>query len=439
MGRAELPITEHMRTSKRASRTAARARESAIEGVAVAWRPARSEVFVARQPIFDRTLKVVGYELLFRDGLADSAVIVDDEGATATVVLNSITEIGFDKIVNGRAAWLNVSRKFMRQGLVRLLPPQPLVLEILENQEIDDELIATVAELKLRGHRLALDDFRYTPDAEPLLDLVDFVKLDLIDLGREGLAEMVARLQPYGVTLVGEKLETQEDYAYCADAGCQLFQGYFFCKPEIMRSKRIDANRVAVLELLALLHDPAVEIVELQRKISLDVGLSFRLLRYINSAFFGLRQPVRSISQAVTLLGLEHLKQWASLTVFTSIDGKPAELTITALVHGRFCELAGQNHLDANGNEMFTLGLFSVIDALLDTPMKELLAKLPLASDMREALVDHKGRKGAMLECLNALENGDFDKAEGILPTAGELYVSALAWADDAAEPLFGR
>ncbi len=206
-----------------------------------------------------------------------------------------------------------------------------------------------------------------------------------------------------------------------------------------MRSKRIDANRVAVLELLALLHDPAVEIVELQRKISLDVGLSFRLLRYINSAFFGLRQPVRSISQAVTLLGLEHLKQWASLTVFTSIDGKPAELTITALVHGRFCELAGQNHLDANGNEMFTLGLFSVIDALLDTPMKELLAKLPLASDMREALVDHKGRKGAMLECLNALENGDFDKAEGILPTAGELYVSALAWADDAAEPLFGR
>ena len=428
-----------MRSSKRAPRAGARARESALEGVAVAWRPARSEVFVARQPIFDRTLKVVGYELLFRDGLADSAVILDQEGATATVVLNSITEIGFEKIVNGRAAWINVSRKFMRQGLVRLLPPQPLVLEILENQEIDDELIATVAELKLRGHRLALDDFRYTPDAEPLLDLVDFVKLDLIDLGREGLSELVARLQPYGVTLVAEKLETQEDYAYCADAGCQLFQGYFFCKPEVMRSKRIDANRVAVLELLALLHDPAVEIVELQHKIALDVGLSFRLLRYINSAFFGLRQPVRSISQAVTLLGLEHLKQWASLTVFTSIDGKPAELTITALVRGRFCELAGQNHLDANGNEMFTLGLFSVIDALLDTPMKELLAKLPLAPDMRDALVDHKGSKGAMLECLNALENGDFDTAEGILPTAGELYVSALAWADDAAEPLFGR
>lgn len=408
-------------------------------GAALLAPPPRSDVFVARQPIFDRRLRVVGYELLFRDGYADSAVVVHQEGATATVVLNSITEIGFEKIVNGRPAWINVSHEFMRQGLVQMLPPQPLVLEILEDQAIDAEMISTVAELKLRGHRLALDDFRFTPDTEPLLGLVDFVKLDLLDLGREGLSEMVARLRPYGVTLLAEKLETQEDYAYCADAGCELFQGYFFCKPEVMRSKRIDANRAAVLDLLAILHDPDVEIVDLQHKIALDVGLSFRLLRYINSAFFGLRQQVRSIGQAVTLLGLEHLKQWASLTVFTSIDDKPAELTVTALVRARFCELAGQNDLDANGNEMFTLGLFSVIDALFDTPMEELLTKLPLAPDMCEALVDHTGAKGELLECLGALEDGDFNRAVEILPTAGQLYIAALAWADDVTEPLFGR
>ncbi len=382
---------------------------------------------------------MVGYELLFRDGYVEQAMVVDQEGATASVVLNSITEIGFERIVNGRPAWINVSQRFMSLGLVQILPPQPLVLEILEDQPITNQLIAVAAALRLRGHRLALDDFRWTPEAEPLLAIVDFVKLDLLDLGRERLARTVERLAPYGVTLVAEKVETQEDYAYCAQTGCELFQGYFFCRPEVMRSKRIDANRAAVLDLLAVLHDPDVEIDDLQQKIALDVGLSFRLLRYINSAFFGLRTQVRSIGQAVTLLGFEHLKQWASLTVFTSIDDKPAELTVTALVRARFCELAGQAHLAVNGNEMFTLGLFSVIDALFDTPMEELLGKLPLAPDLCAALVDHKGRKGEMLECLNALEDGDFDRAQGLLPTAAKLYISALAWADDVTEPLFGR
>ena len=397
------------------------------------------DVFVARQPIFDRKLRVIGYELLFRDGHVDRAAVVDHAGATASVMLNSITEIGFEKIVNGRPAWINVTNDFLNQGIVQLLPPQPLVLEILEDQPFTHEMIATVTELKARGHRLALDDFRWTPDAKPLLALVDFVKLDILDLGREGISAMIARLRPYGVTLLAEKVETQEDYAFCAGAGCELFQGYFFCRPEVMRSKRIDANRAAVLDLLTVLHDPDVEIDDLQRAIALDVGLSFRLLRYINSAFFGLRQQVRSIGQAVTLLGLEHLKQWASLTVFTSIDDKPAELTVTALVRARFCELAGHNHLHANGNEMFTLGLFSVIDALFDTPMPELLDKLPLAPDMCDALVAHEGRKGEMLECLSALEEGDFDKAEEILPTAGQIYIAALAWADDITEPMFGR
>jgi len=209
--------------------------------------------------------------------------------------------------------------------------------------------------------------------------------------------------------------------------------------PEVMRSKPIDANRAAVLGLLAVLHDPDVEIVELQYKLARDVGLSFRLLGYINSSFFGLRQQVRSISQAVSLLGLEQLKQWASLTVLTSTDDKPTELTNTALIRARFCELAGQTDLQARANEMFTLGLFSVIDALFEIPMAELLAKLPLAPDICEALVEHKGRQGELLECLNALEDGDFEKAEGILPTAGRLYGAALAWADGVTEPLLGR
>ncbi len=208
---------------------------------------------------------------------------------------------------------------------------------------------------------------------------------------------------------------------------------------EVIRSKRIDANRAAVLELLAVLHDPDVEISDVQYKIALDLGLSFRLLHYVNSAFFGVRRKVRSIGQAVSLLGLEHLKQWASLTAVTSIDNEPARLTSTALARARFCELVGRNHLEADGHEMFTLGLFSVIDARFDRPMEELLAKLPLAPDVCETLVQRRGPKGEILECLDALENGDVNKAEGILPAARELYVSALAWAQDISEPLVQR
>ncbi len=398
-----------------------------------------TEVFVGRQPIFDRKQRVVGYELLFRDGIADSAVVVDHEAATATVVLNSITEIGFEQVVGGHAAWINISCDFLRKGVVQLLPPAPLVLEILEDQAIDAEIVAMVAELKLRGHRFALDDFLYTPDTERLLGLADFVKLDLIALGRDGLASMITRLAPHRVTLLAEKLETQEDYAFCAHAGCELFQGYFFCRPELIRGKRINTNRAAVLDLLAALHDPEIELDELQRKIALDVGLSFRLLRYINSPFFGLRNKVRSIGQAVALLGREHLRQWAAMTAFTSIDGKPLELTITALVRARFCELAAHDHLHDDGIEMFTLGLFSVIDALFDTPMAELLAKLPFSPDACAALAEHKGPKGALLDCVHALETGDLVAAEAILPTAIRLYTTALAWADDTAEILLGR
>ncbi|MGO9973101.1 MAG: EAL and HDOD domain-containing protein [Solirubrobacteraceae bacterium] len=279
-------------------------------------------------------------------------------------------------------------------------------------------------------------DFLYTPDTERLLAFAEFVKLDLLALGHDGLAKIVTRLAPTGVTLVAEKLETPEDYAFCAHAGCHLFQGYFFCRPQLMRGRRIDANRAALLDLLAALHDPTTELADLQRKIVLDVRLSFRLLRYINSAFFGLRQQVRSIRQAVALLGLEHLRQWATLTVFTSIDDKPAELTTTALVRARFCELAAHDDPDATGNELFTLGLFSVIDALLDTRMTELLAKLPLATDVCEALADHKGPKGQLLECLHALESGDLASAKTTVPTAGQLYISALAWADETIQRL---
>jgi EAL and modified HD-GYP domain-containing signal transduction protein len=189
--------------------------------------------------------------------------------------------------------------------------------------------------------------------------------------------------------------------------------------------------------VLAALQDPAAQLSEVERMIVRDLGLSYRLLRYINSAFFGMRQQVRSIGQALALLGLEKLKHWAMLSIFASIDEKPSELTVTALIRARFCEHAGDRLRGSIRGELFTLGLFSVIDALMDTPIEALLAKIPFPKDMREALITHRGEKGRLLECVTALETGDFDQAEAIIPPAGELYLDALGWANQAADPLF--
>jgi c-di-GMP phosphodiesterase len=395
-----------------------------------------AEVFVARQPIFNRSLRLAGYELLFRGGPVSEALIASPEGATASVVLNSFTEIGLERIIGRQLAWVNVTREFLVSGLARTLPPRLVGLEILEDQLLDDELITELRELKRLGYQLALDDFEYRPTAHPLLRLVDVVKLDLRALGREGLAHQVARLKPYGLTLVAEKVETPEDHAFCLDTGCEFFQGYFFCRPELIRSRGIEASRLSVLQLVSALQDPAVELAQLGEVISRDVTLTFRLLRYINSAFFGLRCEVSSIGQALALLGVENLKRWATLSVFASVDGKPPELTVTALVRAHFCKLVGSLLRCGTPGELFILGLFSVLDALTDSPMDEALASIPIPNDMRTALTSRIGQKGALIECVTALEAGDFEVAHSIFDGADELYVQALVWANRAAEAL---
>ena len=398
-----------------------------------------SEVFVARQPIFDRRMKVAGYELLFRGGPTSEAFVINPEGATASVVLNAFTEIGLERIVGSHPAWVNVSREFVLSGLAETVPAGLIVLEILENQVIDEQLIAALCALKRDGYQLALDDFQYTPEAEPLLPLVDVVKLDLLALGRENLARHVARLKPYGITLVAEKLETHADHAYCSKVGCDLFQGFFFRKPELLSDLGIAANRIPLLQVVAALQDPAVDLPQLERLIGRDVTLSFRLLRYINSAFFGLRCEVRSLGQALALLGVENIKRWATLNVLISIDNKPPELTLTALARARFCELAGQLLAPASPAELFTLGLFSVIDALMDSTMENVLASIPFPQDISSALIAHRGEKGRLLDCVIALEAGDFDLAHSIHHDSGKLHIESLAWADAANDSLFDQ
>ena len=397
------------------------------------------DAFVARQPIFNPKLEVVGYELLFRgEGYVnDVAMIANPESATATVVLNALTELDLGRLVGTRTAWVNISREFVTGGLAHALPSDLVGLEIPETEQFDDEMLAALGELKQQGYKLALDDFRYREGSEALLELFDVVKLNINELGREQLKQLVERLKPYDGKLVAEKLSTQADHEFCVDAGCDLFQGYFFCRPAVACTRGIAANRLALLQVAAALNDPDVQLEQVEQLIVHDVALSFRLLRYVNSAFFGLRGDVRSIGQALALLGLENVKRWATLSVLASIDDKPTELTVTALIRARFCELAGEPLGIASPAELFTLGLFSVLDAMMDTPMVDVIASLPLATEMREALISRKGKRGLLLECVTGLETGEVNDLPVVVEGAGELYLESMMWANSAAESLF--
>jgi EAL and modified HD-GYP domain-containing signal transduction protein len=388
-------------------------------------------VFVARQPIFDRELVVTGYELLFRGANQNVAVVSDHDEATSTVILNAFTEMGLDNVVGDRRAWLNVSRDFLLGGLARALPRGRVVLELLEDQHIDDALLASLEDHRAHGYEIALDDYAGNEQLLPALDHVDIVKVDLLGRDPAAIAEDLERLSSHQVTVLAEKVETREEYERCLELGFDLFQGYFFCKPERMEARGVAPNRLTMLQLVAALQDPNIELAQLETLVTRDIALSYRLLRYINSAFFGLRREVDSIRRALMLLGIANVKRWATLSIFAGVDEKPRELIETALVRARFCELAGQGDKD----KLFTLGLFSVVDALMDAPMEEVLASVPFPDAMRAALIDRTGPTGELLEAAMSFERGVFSPPDHQF---GDAYIEAMGWATEAADELFG-
>ena len=302
-----------------------------------------NEVLLARQPILDGDLTAVGYELLYREAGSDAANVHDDELATARVSLRAMTEIQLERLVDQRRAWINVTRDFILAGLAQTFPPERVVLELLEDQLVDTALVDAITQLRRDGYVVALDDFTMTPDIAPLLSRVDIIKLDLRALGAEGLAELAAKLAPHGATLLAEKLEDHADFEIALAAGCELFQGYFFCRPEPIEGMTVAPNRLALLKLAADVQDPTIDLAALDRLISTDVALSYRLLRYINSAYFSLREPVSTVMQAVTLLGIDNVRSWTTMMILAQIGGKPRELFVTALVRARFCQLAASD------------------------------------------------------------------------------------------------
>jgi len=392
--------------------------------------------YLARQPILNRARELFAYELLFRHGLQNSCDGLDLELAS-TSVLDTSFLIGFEKITAGHRMFINCPRDFLLRDYISLFPPNSAVVEILETIKPDQEVIDACKRLKQAGYTIALDDFVDSPDQAPLVELADIIKVDFRLTDRKEQHAIVSRHAGKKIRMLAEKVETQEEYAAGMEMGYSLFQGYFFCRPEMMQHRTLPSFKLTYLELLRAATAPQFDIQELALKIKHEASLTFRLLRYLNSAAFGLRSEIRSVPHALSLLGERELRKWiAVVSVGVLADGKPDELMVVPLVRGRFCEmLAPLAGMPGHANDLFLMGLLSVMDAILDQPLESILADLPVRREIKDALQARTGLYWLLLELAIAHERADWEKVSALVSEAGmnegqvsAMYVSSVDW-----------
>ncbi|NOY62201.1 MAG: HDOD domain-containing protein [Gammaproteobacteria bacterium] len=395
--------------------------------------------YIGRQPIYNRNLKIYGYELLFRSSEENQASVVDADAATSQLISNTFVELGLDRIVGAHHAFINLTRSFIVGDYPLPAAESQIVLEVLEDIEVDDVLIEALRDLSQRGYRIALDDFIYHERLRPLVEVADLIKIDVLAMDRDTVKRHVTELREYDVELLAEKVETQDELDFCRQLGFDYFQGYFLCHPNIIKGKRLPVGRASVLHLLAQLQDPNVDIDSLEEIISSDLSLSYRLLRYINSAFFALPKRVESIRSAVVYLGVRTIKMWATMSALTGIGENSYELLLTSMIRAKMCEGLAQATQQAHPETFFTVGLLSALDALLEMPMDEVLAYMPMSDEVAEALTSHSGEAGHALRCALTYEQADWDRAAFLWLRPSVItgcYLDAVSWSDKAINAL---
>ncbi len=398
------------------------------------------DAFVARQPIFNRHKKIYAYELLFRNGMANFYPEVDGDQASCNLLANTFLNIGIDELTGGRMAFVNFTRELLMRRIPTLFPRENMMVEILEGVQPEPDLIAACRELADKGYQLALDDFVYTPGLDTLLRLATIVKIDFLGTPAAEIPLLAKTLSSFDVKLLAEKVETHEAFEAAREMGFTYFQGYFFSKPEIVQSRDIAPGRAQLLQVIAEINRPECRLDRVETLVKTDVSLSYKLLRYINSAFFRRAREITSIKHAIVLLGLEETRKFiAMLATGALAAGKPNELIRTSIIRAKFCESVGRHFVPtAEASELFLMGLFSLMDAILDCPMSRVIDGLPLSATVREALLDEKGAAaGELLRLIRGYEYGRWEDCEVIssacrfdaasLPTA---YRQAVAWAE---------
>ena len=395
--------------------------------------PDHSQVLIARQPIFDVDLKLHGYELLYRS--LDRTADIDVDAASSQMITVGFMDIGLTNLVENKLAYLKVSADFLASRDAMALPAARVALEFPGDTSYDAEFLALLDEYRAEGYRLVAGCGTVTRETLLLLKRSQAIKFDVQALGLDEAARQVGRIAPLQREIIANRVDTEGEFATLEALGVQFFQGFFFAKPKVVSGTRIASSKLTVLRLLASLYDAEAQVDEISALVSQDVGLSYKLMRFINSAALAMPRKIDSIQRAVVFMGLATVKRWASLIVVASIDDKPSELTRTLLVPARLCELLCKEIDIDDPGAAFTVGLFSGLDALVDQPLAEALGGLPLASELKEALLESKGVMALALACALAYERGewmDINFAQLSAPTIGALYEEAVCWSNEA-------
>jgi EAL and modified HD-GYP domain-containing signal transduction protein len=398
-----------------------------------------TNAYIARQPIVDAKHQLFAYELLFRHSAhAQSARFDNDVDAGISVISNTLVNMGTEWLLKGKLAFVNMEASMLMSSFSTLLPPEKVVIEVLETVEVTPEVLERLTELKEAGYRFALDDFQYLPESEPLLPLASFVKLDVLAHTPAELTNMVKIIRKYPVELIAEKVETPEQFRHCQALGFDYFQGYYFAHPENLAAKIINPVYATVVQLLEKVRQGA-DAKDLETLFKKDVALTFKLLRYINSAGFGLSCEVQSIRHAVSILGMQPLYRWLTLLLVTA-GGAPTMPTLarTAITRGRLCELIGKICLSKGDQDnLFIVGVFSLLPAFLEMPMDQVLDRIVIPEKLVDALADRTGIYGPFLALTEAVESGNVDLLESLASSlmvtpnqVSEAHLQALAWVE---------
>jgi c-di-GMP phosphodiesterase len=390
---------------------------------------------VARQPIYGSAMTVVAYELLYADPVAPAAASRAATDATLRVVTDAALEIGLDRLAGGLPVHINYPAQLLAARPLLSLHSDRVVIEVLQEDAENVGLIDGIRALHERGHRIALDDYSPERGTPALLDLVDIVKFDVTRHTPDELRQLAPALVQRGLRLIAEKVDTIEQFEHCHQIGFEGFQGDFLERPQTFAAQRVPSSRLGTLRLVAAMQNEDYSIEEVERLVSQDLSISYRVLRCINSSYYSLPRRVQSIRQAIVILGIESLRQLCALVALQGFEARPPSLFVTAMARARMCEQLGRLAGAVETGGYFITGLFSLLDVLTGIPTAQIVDELPLAAPVERALVAEEGEMGAALKCVRAYERAAWrDVAFGTV--SAELiraaYVDAVFWAEQA-------
>ena len=393
--------------------------------------------YVSRHPVYHPDVRLHSYRLARAPFDEDNSALFDSID-TIRQQLEVFSTVGLEQLVGESRAFVGVGRKAILGGLCESLPRDRIILEVVADIITDPMVRDTLVSLRKQGYMVALENPPNRALEPGESDLADFVRVNATEISEEQLSERVEALTKLSVQLLATHIDTHEQFELCNRYHFNLFEGYFFCEPHL-GNVDIPTNRLAALRVLTKLRQPDISIKELERTITTDVSLSYKLLRYANSAFIGLGRTVDSINHAIRMVGMDRIQLWASLVVLSKMDDRPHELMTTAMVRGAMCERLAASGGEGPRETFFTVGLLSVLDALMDRPMTDALDQLPLSDEIRDALLHREGPTGEALSAVIAYERNRWEHVEfrGLSPaTIRSQYLDSLGWARRISESL---